>query len=198
MPNHSSQPTSNVGQVYPDLSFFRVSTLYKMEARRTAKHFPKWSTGTVSWGHPQFTDYYEFCTTQTVLRTFVLTSYLFCAWVTASKHTAELKSRGGKSDDNLFKSHSTLLPVEVWSPVISSTGEFPVSVRSSDKDLTLTKQSSKLATSNAPRIDERVSQASHSLHSSTVTCSSVSPGFSCAPHQPNRAELDWVLERFGQ
>ena len=124
-------------------------------------------------------------------------SYLFCMFVSSSKRITLFESQGGRSSDKILELNSSF---SIAVRAFSSWVDLSISFKSCAKELILTWQLSKLATSNAPRSDARVSQASQSLLSCTVTCSSVSPGFRAAPHQPNSAEVDWVLdtERLGQ
>lgn len=123
--------------------------------------------------------------------------YLFCVWVSSSKRTTALESRWGRSSDKNLKSYCSFsIGVEVF----LSWVELSICFKSFSREFTLTRQLSKFATSTAPRRDARVSRTNQSLQSCTVTCSSVSPGFRAASHQPNSVEVDWVLEkeRLGQ
>ena len=56
--------------------FFRVSTLYRVGGRRTARKFHKGCT--VSWGHQEMTEKHEYC--NTVPRTFVHDCSVGIAW----------------------------------------------------------------------------------------------------------------------
>ena len=64
--NPSPHPTNNVERVYAEF-FFRVSTLYRVGGRRTAKKFRKRCT--VLRGNREISEKYEYCST--VPRTFV-------------------------------------------------------------------------------------------------------------------------------